>query len=107
MTHRALVTGATAGIGNAFAKELAKRGLAQKLLAEVNRQLDARGLILRRGTLIDATILEAAVRPPAGDAGEVSFPRRCGRVVKVDLFRPGDPCPRRDVGSQASSRARR
>jgi hypothetical protein len=37
----------------------------------------------------------------------VSFPRRSGRVVKVDLFRPGDPCPRRDVGSQASSRARR
>jgi IS5 family transposase len=46
--------------------------LAEKLLAEVNRQLDARGLILRRGTLIDATILEAAVRPPGGDAGEVS-----------------------------------
>src|SRR4051812_14078798 len=55
-----------------FREELAKRGLAAKLLAEVNRQLDARGLILRRGTLIDATILEAAVRPPAGDAGEVS-----------------------------------
>src|SRR3954466_10531467 len=55
-----------------FREELAKRGLAAKLLAEVNRQLDARGLILRRGTLIDATILEAAVRPPGGDAGEVS-----------------------------------
>jgi transposase, IS5 family len=51
---------------------LAKRGLAERLLAEVNRQLDAKGLILRRGTLIDATILEAAVRPPGGDAGEVS-----------------------------------
>src|ERR671929_80049 len=47
-----------------FREELAKRGLAERLLAEVNRQLDARGLILRRGTLIDATILEAAVRPP-------------------------------------------
>jgi IS5 family transposase len=55
-----------------FREELAKRGLAEKLLAEVNRQLDAKGLILRRGTLIDATILEAAVRPPGGDAGEVS-----------------------------------
>src|SRR3989337_3386496 len=48
------------------------RGLAEKLLAEVNRQLDAKGLIRRRGTLIDATILEAAVRPPDGDVGEVS-----------------------------------
>ena len=55
-----------------FREELAKRGLAKHLLAEVNRQLDAKGLILRRGTLIDATILEAAVRPPGGDAGEVS-----------------------------------
>ena len=55
-----------------FREQLARRGLAAKLLAEVNRQLDAEGLILRRGTLIDATILEAAVRPPTGDAGEVS-----------------------------------
>src|SRR5690349_4335415 len=55
-----------------FREELARRGLAERLLAEVNRQLDARGLVLRRGTLIDATILEAAVRPPGGDAGEVA-----------------------------------
>jgi transposase, IS5 family len=55
-----------------FREGLAKRGLAARLLAEVNRQLDAKGLILRRGTLIDATILEAAVRPPGGDAGEVA-----------------------------------
>jgi transposase, IS5 family len=55
-----------------FREQLARRGLAGKLLAEVNRQLDAKGLVLRRGTLIDATILEAAVRPPGGDAGEVS-----------------------------------
>src|SRR6201995_5171565 len=55
-----------------FREELARRGLAEKLLAEVNRQLDARGLILRRGTLIDAHIPAAAVRPPGGDAGEVS-----------------------------------
>ena len=61
-----------------FREQLAKRGLAEKLLAEVNRQLDAKGLILRRGTLIDATILEAAVRPPAGDAGEVSPRKRSG-----------------------------
>src|SRR5919205_2202795 len=55
-----------------FREELAERGLAERLLAEVERQLDAKGSILRRGTLIDATILEAAVRPPGGDAGEVS-----------------------------------
>ena len=42
------------------------------LFAEVNRQLDARGLMLKASTLIDATLVEAAVaRPPQGE-GEVS-----------------------------------
>src|SRR5215210_284963 len=41
-----------------FREELAKRGLAERLLAEVNRQLDVKGLILRRGALIDPTIFE-------------------------------------------------
>ena len=55
-----------------FREELARRDPAARLLAEVNRRLDAEGLILRRGTLIDAAIPEAAVRPPTGDAGEAS-----------------------------------
>ena len=65
-----------------FREELARRGLAERLLAEVDRQLDAKGLILRRGTLIDATILEAAVRPPGGRTAasrivaSISVPRR-------------------------------
>jgi IS5 family transposase len=55
-----------------FRQELAKAGLAAAVLAEVGRQLDARGLIVRSGTLIDATLIEAAVTPPKGNAGEVS-----------------------------------
>lgn len=55
-----------------FREQLAKRGLAERVLAAINRQLDAKGLIIRRGTLIDASIVEAAVRPPKGDAGEVA-----------------------------------
>src|SRR3954454_2535906 len=55
-----------------FREELARRGLAARLLAEVDRQLDAEGLVLRRGTVMDATIRKAAVRPPTGDAGDVS-----------------------------------
>src|ERR671933_2312334 len=37
-----------------FREQLARHGLAERLPAEVNRQLDAEGLVLRRGTLIDA-----------------------------------------------------
>jgi transposase, IS5 family len=38
-----------------FRQAIDKLGLSTKLLAEVNRQLDAQGLIVKRGTLIDAT----------------------------------------------------
>jgi transposase, IS5 family len=55
-----------------FRQKLAKAGLAEALFAEVGRQLDARGLIVRKGTLIDATLVAAAVTPPKGNAGEVS-----------------------------------
>jgi IS5 family transposase len=37
-----------------FRSELGKQGLAEPLLAELNRQLDKRGLIVKQGTLIDA-----------------------------------------------------
>jgi IS5 family transposase len=51
---------------------LAERGLAGALFAELNRQLDAKGLVLKAGTLIDATLVEAAVAGPPLRAGEVS-----------------------------------
>ena len=40
--------------------------------AALNRQLDARGLIVKRGTLVDATIIAAAVKPPSFEEGVVS-----------------------------------
>ena len=55
-----------------FRQELARQGLSEALFAEITRQLDARGLIIRKGTLIDATIVEAAVRPPSAKEGMVS-----------------------------------
>jgi IS5 family transposase len=44
-------------------------GLAQALLVEANRQLDARGLIVKSGTLVDATLIAAAVRRPYEGGG--------------------------------------
>jgi IS5 family transposase len=47
-----------------FRSELSRRGLAERLLAELNRQLDARGLMVKSGTLIDASLVEADCRRP-------------------------------------------
>jgi IS5 family transposase len=47
-----------------FRSELVRRGLAEPLLAELNRQLDAKGLIVKTGTLIDASLVEADGRRP-------------------------------------------
>ena len=50
-----------------FRSELSRRGLAEPLLAELNRQLDAKGLMVKSGTLIDASRVEADCRRPRKD----------------------------------------
>ena len=47
-----------------FRASLATDDLAQKVMAEIGRQLDAHGLILRTGTIIDASVVDAAVHKP-------------------------------------------
>jgi IS5 family transposase len=55
-----------------FRQELGRHGLSEALFSEIGRQLDRRGLVVRSGTLIDASIVEAAVKPPSGKEGTVS-----------------------------------
>lgn len=53
-----------------FRGELSRLGLAEAVFAEVNRQLDGLGLIIKSGTLIDATIVaSAAAEPPKQKGG--------------------------------------
>jgi transposase, IS5 family len=47
-----------------FRETLRQLGLADRVFEEVNRQIDDRGLILRQGTLIDASLVDAAVKRP-------------------------------------------
>lgn len=47
-----------------FREALQKSGLDEKLFAEILRQIEKEGLVLRRGTLIDASLVAAAVKPP-------------------------------------------
>ena len=53
-----------------FRNELSEHSLGEALFESFNVQLDSLGLILREGTLIDATVVEANVQKPTG--GQVS-----------------------------------
>lgn len=55
-----------------FRDELTRRQLMAPLLAELTRQLDSKGMILKQGTLIDATIIQSAARWPRLNEGKVS-----------------------------------
>lgn len=50
-----------------FREELAAEGHLEDLFAEVTRQLGAKGLILKRGTVVDAAIIESTGRPLSDD----------------------------------------
>jgi transposase, IS5 family len=68
-----------------FRERLREADLVERLFAEFERQLEAAGLILKRGTMVDATVVEAArTRPARGKEGEAgdkdaAFARRKGR----------------------------
>lgn len=47
-----------------FRSEMAKRELSEKLFEELSSQLESRGLVLKEGTLMDATLVESQVRRP-------------------------------------------
>jgi transposase, IS5 family len=62
-----------------FRLAAAKASVLERCLAEINRQLDQRGLMLKKGTLMDASIIAATHRPPRKQAGMgASHPREPG-----------------------------
>lgn len=67
-----------------FRARLVEHGLHQCLLERINRQLEARGLILKTCTLVDATLVQAARRAPSqgsnpGD-GDARYTQRAGQI---------------------------
>ena len=72
-----------------FRAALAARGLGERLFAEVTRQLDAAGFLVKAGTLLDATLVAAQARRPSMDEGpgagsatdpEATWTRKGGRA---------------------------
>jgi IS5 family transposase len=68
-----------------FRKRLLKAGLAELLFASVLAQIEAAGVIVKRGTLVDATIVQSARQaPPRGGTGgdtDASWAVKNGRAV--------------------------
>jgi transposase, IS5 family len=68
---------------NRFRNRLVQEGLLEKLFAELDRQLETAGVILRRGTMLDATLIEAVSAPPSGERlskdPDAGFAKRSGK----------------------------
>ena len=69
-----------------FRQRLIASGLLEKLFAELDSQLEAAGMILKRGTMLDATLIDAAVgKPRRGEAPRDPDARVTSRKGKVGV----------------------
>lgn len=68
---------------NRFRNRLVGEALMEKLFAELDRQLDKAGVVLKRGTMLDATLIEAvSARPTEGRPSpdpDAAFAKRSGK----------------------------
>lgn len=68
-----------------FRNALVAEGLLAKLFSELDRQLETSGVVLKRGTMLDATLIETqAARPPRqgeeADDPDAAFAKRQGKA---------------------------
>lgn len=57
-----------------FRNLLLERGLLEKLFAELDKQMEKAGVILKRGTMLDATVIETSAARPDGEDRPSSDP---------------------------------
>lgn len=84
-----------------FRNRLVETRRLEKLFDELDRQLQAAGLVLKQGTMLDATLIEAAAaRPPRGQGAsardpDAAFVKKQG---KPGSSRPSDVSQQSPVG---------
>lgn len=76
---------------NRFRNQLAEQGILEKLFAELDRQFENAGLILKRGTMLDAALIQAVSAPPNEDRPsndpDARFTKRQARVARPSATR--------------------
>jgi IS5 family transposase len=70
---------------NRFRNRLIEQKLVEKLFAELDRQLEKAGVILKRGTMLDATLIDAVSRPPTEETPSKDPDARFTRRGKGDF----------------------
>jgi IS5 family transposase len=69
---------------NRFRNRLIADGVLDKLFGELDRQLEQAGVMLKRGTMLDATVIETVSRPSSGERAatdpDAGFTRRQGKA---------------------------
>jgi transposase, IS5 family len=72
---------------NRFRNRLIAEGLLDKLFGELDKQLEKAGVMLKRGTMLDATVIEAVSARPNGDRAspdpDAGFAKRQGKTGSV------------------------
>ena len=58
-----------------FREALGRAGLAEQVFGEINRQLAAKGMLVKQGTLIDATLVAAQSAPPPFEGNKPAHDR--------------------------------
>jgi IS5 family transposase len=86
-----------------FRKALGAEGLSSKVFAEIGRQIDEKGLILRQGTMIDATFVEAQVKRPKKPKPDEPAQKEGEEATKAEVA-PPDAATAEDVSSRAPSK---
>lgn len=93
--HRALVTGASAGIGAEFARQLAARGCDLVLTARREDRLQTIASELRATHRIDADVVADDLADPAAPARIVAAAMRGGRAIDILINNAGYGVPGR------------
>lgn len=68
---------------NRFRNQLVAEGVLEQLFAELDRQLEKAGVVLKRGTMLDATLIETSSTPPKDERPsrdpDAAFTKRQGK----------------------------